>query len=39
MAGSEVRDSVATRGLTEEDIADLKEAFDNFDRDGVRRVT
>ncbi|CAN0134881.1 unnamed protein product [Ectocarpus sp. 6 AP-2014] len=27
-------DSVAIRGLSEEDVADLKEAFDNFDRNG-----
>lgn len=29
-------DSVAIRGLSEEDVADLKEAFDNFDRNKVR---
>ncbi|CAM9220220.1 unnamed protein product [Scytosiphon promiscuus] len=30
---AEVRDSIATRGLSAEDLEDLKEAFDNFDRD------
>eukprot|EP00904_Undaria_pinnatifida_P006214 jgi/Undpi1/2722/HiC_scaffold_14.g06100.m1 len=31
--GSHQEESVATRGLSEEDVADFKEAFDNFDQD------
>lgn len=38
MAGhGENRNSVATRGLSDEDVEDLQEAFNNFDRDKVKK--